>query len=290
VYHSEAQVKSYCDQTAACLGYYAAANNAYWRGLHAGHRVNFWYTGNHGFTVRKKPPPPPPTYVNSLVNNADDSGETVYHSEAQVKSYCDQTAACLGYYAAANNAYWRGLHAGHRVNFWYTGNHGFTVRKKENPSPAPAPASETPSITLTPAGFGCRATCNGCNPAFQTRASCSSTIRPYYVTNSMGFACDDNLSAEPSDGCKTKCSEDANCVYIGGNWDRSTGLYRWRYYHGVEWKPTRGNKCYDYCRGRPPCPSSCRNLDCLSNMAYCSRAPVRTYYDRRDYKVYAVQR
>jgi len=128
VYYSEKEVKSYCDQTAACLGYYAAANKAYWRGLHAGQRVNFWYTGNHGFTVRKKPPPP--TYVNSLVNNADDSGETVYHSEAQVKSYCDQTAACLGYYAAANNAYWRGLHAGHRVNFWYTGNHGFTVRKK----------------------------------------------------------------------------------------------------------------------------------------------------------------
>merc|ERR1712072_971832 len=50
-----------------------------------------------------------PTYVDSLVDNADDSGETVYHSEAQVKSYCDQTAACLGYYAAANNAYWRGL-------------------------------------------------------------------------------------------------------------------------------------------------------------------------------------
>jgi len=69
-------------------------------------------------------------YANSLVNHADDSGETVHYSEADVKTYCDQTAACLGYYAPANKAYWRGLHAGQRANFWYTGNHGFTVRKK----------------------------------------------------------------------------------------------------------------------------------------------------------------
>jgi|ERR1711977_575891 len=127
--NAEVDVKNYCNSRSTCLGYYAAAGNAYWRGLHAGNRAHFWYTGNlNGMRVWKK------TYVNSLVNMADDSGEKVFrgsNAEVAVKNYCNSKSTCLGYYAAAGNAYWRGLHAGSRRDFWYTGNlNGMRVWKK----------------------------------------------------------------------------------------------------------------------------------------------------------------
>merc|ERR1711959_154734 len=85
----------------------------------------------------------------SAIQNADDSGLPVKKSEAAVKSWCDATSTCLGYYAAANNAYWRGLKAGNRVNFWYTGNHGFTVKKKVAAPAAAAPAAAAPATTTS---------------------------------------------------------------------------------------------------------------------------------------------
>ena len=83
-----------------------------------------------------------PTYIDvgaSAINHADDSGLPVKYSQATIKSWCDATSTCLGYYAARNNAYWRGLKKGARINFWYTGNHGFKVFKK-----AAAPSSPSP--------------------------------------------------------------------------------------------------------------------------------------------------
>merc|ERR1712070_892894 len=56
--------------------------------------------------------------------------------------WCNAESTCLGYYHASRGDYWRGLKAGHRRNFWYTGNHGFTVKKK-----VAAPATTTKLVS-----------------------------------------------------------------------------------------------------------------------------------------------
>merc|ERR1712166_343627 len=238
MFYNEKDMMEYCTLFEGCLGYYTVNNR--WRGLASmsGNRADFWFTGHHGLTVRKKvvtaatpaPAPAPPTgrrtkiaaphqqcvsapadensckqacnsqgfkgswlvstwngfnrgcfitvtggnkgnchwnrytgnllphaiyrqlcyagspapappapapsgvyYDNALVDKADDSGEPMFYNEADVRFYCDQKATCLGFYSLKpprGNQYWRGLHAGSRVRFWYSGHHGLIVQKK----------------------------------------------------------------------------------------------------------------------------------------------------------------
>jgi len=137
MFDTESEMQEYCSLFTACLGYYRA--NGKFRGLASmsSNRANFWRTrADIGITVRKKVSTPvaAQSYIDAprsaALNNADDSREPVYSSEAEAQSNCSQRTTCLGYYHNPANNKWRLLKAGSRVNFWYTGNHQLTVRKK----------------------------------------------------------------------------------------------------------------------------------------------------------------
>ena len=171
----------------------------------------------------------------------------------------------------------------------------------QGPCPTPSPThSFDQSLTLEPQTneyglIGCRAHCTTCNPALKTITTCSDDQNSHYFSTAMGFVCDDNPSPEPSDACKTKCSEDANCRYIygigpatpprynygepewdpesekwlGGFWEpKIPGNIYWRYYHGTDCGTDSGT-------GQTPCDVSggqhvlrcensfnCANLEC----------------------------